>query len=431
MPRRTPLSSTATVFPPAPLWPRDETVLLGETDAPLSLLLWQRARDVRLWATADPSVRARLFAGREDVERGLEATAGLADGVAGAVRLLGALVRYPEFIPAAEVCAACLEVSEWADGSHMPETALHFAEAAALADPGSAEAAAVAGSACANQAADQRAAVWFFRSIRTARRLRNWEWYSRALIRLALLHYELGEHRRARRAGERACSSAEWSGHYTYAAKAHHALLLVECADGSYAGGERHARRALELYPHQFTRLPHLAHDYAYLLTCHGGYAAALTLLDAALPFFTLPWERIAIYGTVAKAAAGLGHRARHSEAVADILLLAAVSDTHAAGALVLAAEGAHLLGDRERAVRLAEYGLGIAEERREREPRRRARLVLDAVAAPAPAIADLPAEGVASTTALFLQRLKKLRAPTDAGEARAEMTQFTMSGRG
>lgn len=416
------------MFPPAPSWPRDETALLTETDAPLSLLLWQRARDVRLWAMAAVGSRVGLFTGGERVESAFEAGERLPDDLTAPLRALGALARYPEFITGADLCIACLAISEWAEREHMAETALHFAEAAALADPTSARAAALAGSACARQAADQRAEVWLTRAIRTAWRTKDWGWHARSYIRMGQLMYELGHLTRARRAYDRARSSAQWSGHYTYAAKAHHELLLVECAVGPYSAGERHARKALELYPSQFPRLPHLAHDFAFLLTCHGAYADALTLLDAALPFFVRPWEKVAILGTIAKSAAGTGQRERYALSVADLLLLGPVAETHSAAALVLAAEGAVILGEEERARRLAARALELAERRHEREPLRRARQVLDGV--DDRRVVPPPTELVVPLRAQFVDRLRELRASVAGVGTGEELARFTMSGR-
>lgn len=417
----------APMFPPPPMWPRDETALLTETDAPLSLLLWQRARDVRLWALAGEGRRTDLFTGLEGVEGALEA-AEVAEALAVPLRTLRALVRFPELVTAADVCAACLSISEWADVEHMTETSLHYAEAAALADPTSARAAALAGSACTALADDQRAELWLTRAIRTARQTGCWEWHTRAYLRLGLLFYEIGDVKRARRAHNRARSSARWSGYYTYAATAHHNLLLIECSAGTFAAGERHAMRALELYSAQHPRLPHLAHDVGCLLALHGAYADGLAVLDAALPFFTRPWERVAMMGTVALAAAGAGQRERHAIAVADLLLLGSAAETHAAGALSLAAQGAALLGEWERARDLATRALELAERRREREPSRRARRVLTGVddgGREAP-----PVERVATLRRLFVGRLHDLRAAAAEALTRADLKQFTMSGR-
>lgn len=424
MPRpKRPQPKNGPAFPPPPSWPRDETALLVETDAPLALLLWQRARDVRLWALAGEGTRAGLFA-RQDPD-GLECRS---EALTIPMRALAALVQYPEHVSGPGMSAACLAISEWAEGELMPETALHFAEAAALADPTSARAAALAGTACTAQAADQRAELWLTRAVRTARRTQDWEWHARAYLRLGLLFYELGDVARARRAHNRARWSAFRSGHYTFAATAHHNLLLVECSAGSFAAGDRHARLALELYSARHPRLPHLAHDVGCLMALNGAYSDALALLDAALPFFTRPWERVAMMGTVALAAAGAGQRQRHAEAVTDLLLLGSLAETHAAGSLSLAAEGAALLGDAERAHGLAARALELAERRREREPLRRARRVLDGVGGDQRE-APPPADRVASLRSLFLTRLRDLRASPQAG-THIDVRQFTMSGR-
>ena len=423
MRRKRPRPTSAPMYPPAPSWPRDESAVLAETDSVLALLLWQRARDVRLWALAAPGGREGLFVGDDEVESAVEAGEQLAEGVAGPLRTLRALVRFPDLVTPADVCAACLAVAEWCEREHMPETALHFAEAAALADPTSARAAAVAGTACTAQAADQRAELWLVRAIRTARRTRDWEWHARAYLRLGALFYELGDTRRARRAHGRARASATWSGHYTYAAHAHHNLLLVACADGSFRAGAEHARRALETYTGDFFRLPHLAHDVAVLLTYHGAHTDALALLDAVLPFIVQPSERVAVLGTVARAAGGTRRRERFSEAVADVLLLEPMATMHAAGALMLCAEGAAMLGEHERARRLATRAMEWAVRRRERDVQRRAQRVLDGVD-PRRGVPPPPADQVAALRTLFVNRLRERGAAAGLPAAQPEKRQ-------
>jgi tetratricopeptide (TPR) repeat protein len=357
--------------------------------------------------------------------------------ISAAMRTLAALVRYPELLNGRDVAAAALAVSEWADANHMGETALHFAEAAAVADPTFAKAAALAGTLCARRTADHRASVWFERAVRVARRTKDWEWYIRGQIRLGILMYELGDFRAARRCYHRARATALWSGHKVFAGKAHHDLLLIEIAVGTYESGEKHALKALEYYPVHYSRLPQLGHDFAVLATTHRHDAEALAILDLVLPLIAKPIERIAVLGTIAKAAAGTGDVTLHRAAVEDVLLLAHVSDENAAGALALAAEGAHALGEWDRAAALADYAVSIAERRHEREPLRRASVVLEQVRARRDAqLADVSPrrERVAETTALFIQRLQRLRAPTtDAGAlslSRAELTKFTIAGR-
>lgn len=440
------------IFPPAPSWPRllrasedsgacrtADDVVLGEGDWSFQPLLWQRARDVVVWARALPDNRAGLFSpGPPEWQIASEKQASEVEALAGPIRLLGALVRYPEVVHAADLRAACMAVSEWADSSHLPETALAFAEVAGLADPWCSHAAAHAGQLCAQYATDDRAEVWYERGIKIGRRTKDWEWYIRSNLRLGLLRYEQGKFRASRRCYGRAHSTALWAGFPAFAGQAHHAMLLIEIADGTYRGGDRHARLALDLYPVHYVRLPHLAHDYAVLLTCWGCDSDALAILDEVLPLIALPHERIAVLGTIAKAAAGVADIARHRAALEDVLLLASMSDRNAAGALALSGEGALRLGEWERAEHLARYALKVGARRREREPQRRANLVLQGVAERKAAAGCTPRpdqDRVAETTALFLARLVELRqaSPTDAGalsRARTELTKFTIAGR-
>jgi hypothetical protein len=226
--------------------------------------------------------------------------------------LLSALARFPDVVHAKDLCIACMAVSEWADSNHLPETALNFAEVAGIADPWNSHAAAHAGQLCALYATDERAEVWFERGIKIGRRAEDWEWYIRSNLRLGLLRYEQGRFRQSRRCQSRAYTKADWAGFPAFAGQAHHAMLLIEIAGGTFKGGERHARLALGYYPVHYVRLPHLAHDFAVLLSCWDCHTEALALLDQVLPLIALPHERIAVHGTIAKAAAGVGDVALH-----------------------------------------------------------------------------------------------------------------------
>lgn len=402
-------SALAPIFPPPPR-PRDEFRLLQEGEWSFQALLWQRARDVRLWANATEAERKGLFASSVPEWHVIaEAAATEVEALAPAIRVLGACARSPYAARTAEVRNACFTVAEWAYGNHLPETALEFAEAAAIADPGSSEAAARAGQVCAHLGLEPRAEVWYERGLKLGRRSEDREWYVRSSLRLGALRYEQGDYRAATRCSTRARRVALSAGLTAFAAKAHHDQLLVAIAEESFASGDRHARRALELYPAGHERVPHLAHDYAVLLTTFGQHRPALELLGLALPLIVLPSERIAVLGTVARAAAGLDDRARHDAAAADVLLLANLSDFNAAGALALSAEGAALLEDWDRARQLAERAIQLADRRKEREPRRRAAAVLDAITArpPRPSPAGANPARIAQTVALFTSRLR------------------------
>ena len=426
------------MFPPSPGWPRDEVVLASEGEWSFQLLLWQRARDVSIWAGTPPGERLGVFmAPVPDWQPTMELAATEVDTIGAPLRVLAAMVRYPEVMQETEICSACMAVSEWAASNHLPETALRFAEAAANAHPLSARAAAHAGQLAAHQAADDRAEVWYERGIRIGRRTEDWEWYIRSNLRMGILRYEQGDFRAARRCYGRARGKALWAGLSAFAGKAHHDMLLIEIAGGTFAAGDRHARRALEYYPVHYERLPYLAHDYAVLLTTHRRDADALTLLAPLLPIISLPAERLTVLGTFAKASAGIGNRVDFRKAAEDALLLAGVSDVNAAGALALAAEGAVVLRDWQRAELLASKAVEAAIRRREREPRRRAELALRATGSrtvPPPPRLRPEEERVRETTAIFLSRLHDLGVQTtDAGahsRGRGELTKFSIAGR-
>lgn len=437
-PKRKKPDPTRPLFPPCPQWPRDEAVLAYEADWNFQLLLWQRARDVALWASTLPADRTGLFAAPvAEWQSAMETAGAEVEMIRAPLRVLAAMVRFPEVMKAGDVCSACLTVSEWAASNHLPETALRFAEAAGRADPLNARAAAHAGQMAAQLAADDRAEVWYERGIKIGRRTEDWEWYIRSNLRMGILRYEQGDFRAARRSYGRARERALWAGLLPFAGKAHHDMLLIEIAEGTFITGNRHARRALEYYPVHYERLPHLAQDYALLLTTYRCDADALRVLNLALPVITLPAERIAVLGTLAKAAAGVGNRVQYRGAAEDVQVLASVSELNAAGALAIAAEGALVLRDWRRAVELASRALDIATRRREREPRRRAEVVLRAIAArevPSPPTPRPDRERVEETTELFLARLAGLGThTTDAGAhsgGRVELTKFSIAGR-
>jgi hypothetical protein len=224
-----------------------------------------------------------------------------------------------------------------------------------------------------------------------------------------------------------------------YAGKAHHDMLLISLALGSFPSADRHTRSALNYYPLGYERLPYFAHDYAIVLTTFGCDAEALKLLDAVMRVVTEPAERLVVLGTVARASAGVGDRVRFLAAVEDVQVLAGLYECNAAGALALASEGALAAGEWERAAELALAAREVATRRHEREPDRRAALVLEAVESrtlpPQPPQAD-PLR-VAETTALLLEHLADLggerQRTTDAGarsRGRAELTKFSITGR-
>ena len=433
-------SGTRCGFPPPLVHPRDEFGILAETeDSIAQLLLWQRARDVRIWATTAPEDRFYLFNANTQASQSVAESAVIgANEGAGPLRMLAAMVHFPEVMHRSDICTACLALSEWAERNHLLSTALEYAEAAALFDPMNARAAAEAGQLCARAAADDRAEIWYERGRKIGRKTEDWEWYIRSYIRLGILRYEQGKFKEATRCAMRARNQAIWCGMLAFAGKAHHDMLLISMAVGSFPSADRHARAALEYYPDGYERLPYFAHDYAILLATFGRSPQALTILDAVLTVVTSPAERLVVLGTVAKAAAGAGDIARYNLALEDVAVLSQLYPDCAAGALALASEGGLALRDWVRATELATTARDIAARRHEREPLRRATIVIEAARAqqepPHHPLADL--DRARETTALVLERLSGLvegQRKTDAGalsRGRAELTKFSIAGR-
>lgn len=411
---------------PAPAWPRPEHKLFFEADGALGYVLWQRARDVRLWASFWGASPTGLFRPLSARQRRLSAEATReAPEIAEPLSTLDALVSAPEKAIRGAVGAACAQISAWGEERGRFEVALAYAEAAAAAEPDSARAAATAGQLCtlvqadpAGEAMEARAATWLHRAARLARRGRDWEWYIRAHIRLGRLVYILGNYARARRLYNRAGWMADWFGRTELAGKAHHDLAAIESHVGPYAAAERHVRKALRLYPVHHPRLPYLVHDYGFALMRHSYHAAALQLLEAAWDHIP-PDNRLVINGTLARVSGGLRDRGRYEQAASHAILLAELSEYGAAWAYIHMAEGARCFGEWDRAEAYAGKGLELAQRRREMDAQRVAYEVLDAITTrrPAPVAQEAP-QSATELVALCVERLRRLREGPDGRDA-------------
>lgn len=398
------------VFPPAPAWPRPSFPMLIETEAEVATLLWTFVADVRLWSAEHPDSREGLF-----VRPSVRMRRQVADAVQEypvlrwPLRTLEALVSAPAAARQSDVSTACSRILAWAEAHHMVETSVQFAEAAALAAPRDAQLAAIAGTACARVADGARAEIWFRRATRLGRRNRDYEWYIRGYIRHANLTYEAGDYVRAHRYYEKALRVATWRGRPDFAGQSAHGMLTIAIHTATYAMAEELALAALELYPANNERLPHLAHDIAFLLVRHSWHAQALRILDIVLPMLGKPHERVVGMGSVARAAAGVGNRERFTQAASEVELLAEISDEGAAMALVHVAEGLATWADWDAAERLAGRAVEIASRRGERDTERQAHATLSRIMArraplPAPGTS---AERVEATVAVVLARLQ------------------------
>jgi tetratricopeptide (TPR) repeat protein len=344
--------------------------------------------------------------------------------------LLG-LAVFPTMAVPSEVAAACRALSAWAEASEQLETALRFAESAALADVDDPEHCAIAGYLSFRLADYNRAAAWYHRTVAIARtrmrknarnqhiesRLRrhSLRWYIRGHLRMGILYFQLGRHDLARPHYLLAERTALRRKKFSLAAQANHDLLTLESDVGTYADGEAYAARALEMYRVRHPRVPHLAHDYAYLLVRNGFYSHALFLLERLSPDLFEPRYQVIYWGTLARAAAGAGNRREYESAAYAVLQIADASEENAATSIVHVAEGARTFGEWDYSEWLAGRALEIGLKRKEATAIQLAETLLDALAERAPALPEAaPPAGarIAELSRLFIRRVGRQAAP-------------------
>jgi hypothetical protein len=178
----------------------ERVAVLEESEGELGVLLWRTVRDVELWAATPPARRAALFhPDSAERRRARLAETEVPPELAAPLDTLSALLALPDRADEYTVAQCCARIAAWAGGTRARETALAYAQAAALALPEDADAALQTG-ACALHAGQRaRAEVWLRRAVGLGRRGRRWDAYARAVFALARLHERAGSPVRAAR----------------------------------------------------------------------------------------------------------------------------------------------------------------------------------------------------------------------------------------
>ena len=285
--------------------------ILAESPGGLGLLLWRIAGDVTLWGMAPRRERGRLFAGESAAaRRALRAAAELSGRVAGPVDSLLGLLAEPNRSDADIVSLCCLEVAAWTRAAGLPHTAMAFAQAGAVAAPGSSEAALLVGICARAGGQAARADTWLRRTIAVARRERNWAAYSAALMELGALQEGWGRMLRAEGLYRRAMRA---SGRYRARAermRAAHALFRLLARRGDKAGAARFAIRAQRAYDADAAGAADLLLDLARFWTDVGELARAGAALRRMVPALVAmePAGQLAALALAARAQATPGH---------------------------------------------------------------------------------------------------------------------------
>lgn len=313
-------SGTLWFIPAPPRWPLDETRLVDElspgpcVDEDTGPGLWRALAAVRAWSAAGVVERQELFTTRWTRPQ-IEPVLVTIPELSRAFATFETMRSEPAQIGSGEVAAACRDVAVWAQEHALLYTAVHFAEAAALADAHSPALANLAARVCRRAGERPRAEMWHERAIGLARSSQNVRAYIEAYRGLGRLHIASDRFDLARPCLERAARTARRRGLKKQAGRAYHELLGLAALRGGFSKALDYARRAVRALPVHNARTPALAYDLAFLMVQMGLYGPALKLLDQAACRITAPDEQVVVLGTVARAAGGAGNPTRFREA--------------------------------------------------------------------------------------------------------------------
>jgi hypothetical protein len=188
--------------------------------------------------------------------------------------------------------------------------------------------------------------------------------------------------------------------------------LCVDVED--WAEAELHAEAAANLYGPKARNIFALAHDWALVWLHRGYFSPALPVMEAALPFLTLPSARVLALSSIARAAAVLGHTERFRSASETVLGLAAVATENAPIALVHVAQASYTVGDVERARGLVARAREMARGRQDATAEHFANELLARIKSAAPPERDTPLpynSPIPAHAEMLLQRVRQLAA--------------------
>jgi hypothetical protein len=151
-------------------------------------------------------------------------------------------------------------------------------------------------------------------------------------------------------------------------AAAAHELVILGIRTDRAPEVTRYARQAIEAYGPGHARLPALAHDVGIFRLNAGYFEAAFRVIQATPRDFGGPSEQLARSGALVRAAGILGNQPAYSEALAHADSLLADPRTAQVGTEVYyaIAQGADIMGDRERAMSAARQARDLSFQRGE-----------------------------------------------------------------
>lgn len=353
--------------PPVVLDPYEGAAILEEVEGPVAGALWQRLRDVLLWATVAPEERRGLFGSPTDAWTGISVEDEAIVPLQQPLRTLDSLVANPESIALDAVAHACGEIAKWAEVGGYPATERLFAEAAAAVLPEAATWALAAGRTARRHAQYERSLEWLRRAAGLARRQQDVSSYTLARLNRGNLELQRGNHPAARRYFGGAWRAAKRFKLRRLGAFARHDLLVLGYEVFPFEEAQAHGEGALQLYGPRHERIPYLAHDIAFLWMHHGYFSAALPLFLHVLGYIVTPNERAQVMAHVARCAAAVGEYDLASRSSDYALRELKPSFHNAAASLLYVGRAAATMGNRRQAREIAARALALARTRGEK----------------------------------------------------------------
>ena len=408
--------------PPMPLTARPELLILAESGGSLGLALWRVAADAFLWGGAKSEDRGELFAAVDPDEARLIASA-VTEGpeLASAIRTIRTVREQPRQADADAVADASSVIVVWAEARDRKETALLFAELAALLQPASAARAFTAGRLSRRLGESQRAGIWYWRSARLARRANSNIDRANARLGLANLAHDLGKYPAAEAHLWKALRAALRNGRKSLAAAAYHNLIAVAYDTGRPTEALQFLKTAADYYQPDHPRFPVLAYDAGFYLLRERYFSSALLVFEKVLPWVEGQRVSILVLSACARAAAAVRDHIRFQRMSTAVLKLTAMDDEDSANALYQVAEGARSFLDWERAHELAVQALELARRREDAATISSAEALVAEIASRTPGDIDqVPPEGhpVDEITQMILKKLARRSAPPAGGGA-------------
>lgn len=334
-----------------------------ESPEPIGMLLWRSLRNVQLWADVPHAERGGLFAEGARDRRLEELRAGsLPEALEEPMATLAELLGAPQQIEPMRVAEACERIALWA-GEARPETALEFAQAAALVCPDDARLCWQAGLRARDRGRAESAELWLVRAIVLSRQLGDWPMYVTAHLAMAKLRLQRGTVAGARRHLRFALNRARRHHLHLLRARVLHAQLAIEAESGHGEAVERCAAEALDAYREAPAERDELAFDVAWSWMDRGHFAEAGAVF-ARLVGSLEPRAGAHLAGARARCAGALGDRVTFEAARRTL-------ERHQDGpgvaqAWANVAAGALALGARGEARRAAERARALAARRAE-----------------------------------------------------------------